>query len=131
MPLKDRAARRAYHNAYIERRLQEPEYKKKHLARAGHARKSNKARFAAVVAEFRRHGCRLCPEAEHCCLVAHHLDPKTKDFDIGGSDRHRVSIDRLRRELAKCVCLCHNCHAKVHAGSVTLPDWALVDPETL
>ena len=30
------------------------------------------------------------------------------------------SPDRVRKELAKCVCLCMNCHAKVHAGRVSI-----------
>jgi hypothetical protein len=34
--------------------------------------------------------------------------------------RHYV-VSTLKRELKKCVCLCHNCHSKVHAKLIELP----------
>ena len=51
----------------------------------------------------------------------HHLDPDTKEFEIGNAYAHCTSPKRLRAELAKCVCVCHNCHAKIHANLVQLP----------
>ena len=47
-------------------------------------------------------------------LVFHHIDPADKGFALGG--RHSLSWPRLRRELDKCVLLCMNCHAEIHAS---------------
>ena len=49
-------------------------------------------------------------------LVFHHVDPTTKEFLISGN--HCYSWDRIRKELDKCVLLCHNCHTEVHAGDL-------------
>lgn len=41
----------------------------------------------------------------------HHLDPKTKDFNVSGVS---VSWERMTEEVDKCILLCQNCHAEVH-----------------
>jgi transposase-like protein len=53
-------------------------------------------------------------------LEFHHLDPSTKRFGIAGAGCTR-SIDSSRREAAKCVLLCANCHAEVEVGMRKLP----------
>ncbi len=60
--------------------------------------------------------CRCCGY-DRCvsALAFHHLDPRTKRFQIGGRGLAR-SLDALREEAAKCVLLCANCHAEVEAG---------------
>jgi len=65
-------------------------------------------------------GCIACGEKEPCCLHFHHLDPSTKEvgfariFSVG-------SRNLFEKEMAKgVVVLCANCHAKVHAGIITL-----------
>lgn len=57
--------------------------------------------------------CEICGYDK--CLVAleaHHVDPSTKDFSISDV----ASLDRIERELEKCVLLCANCHREVHDG---------------
>ncbi len=56
-----------------------------------------------------------CPGA----LEFHHLDPSTKRFGIASAGCTR-SLEAARREAAKCVLLCANCHAEVEAGVRTL-----------
>ena len=48
-------------------------------------------------------------------LTFHHVDPEEKDFTVSGMS---VSWHRIQQELKKCVLLCANCHAEVHAGVV-------------
>jgi hypothetical protein len=55
---------------------------------------------------------------ENCCLCAHHLH--NKEFGISAYVRLKISSERLANELKKCVCLCHNCHAKIHSDLVKL-----------
>ncbi len=52
-----------------------------------------------------------CPAA----LEFHHLDPSMKRFGIASAGCTR-SLESSRREAAKCVLLCANCHAEVEAG---------------
>lgn len=47
-------------------------------------------------------------------LCFHHRDPSTKRFTLAGS--HLRSRALVEAELKKCVLLCENCHAEVHAG---------------
>jgi len=44
-------------------------------------------------------------------LEFHHLDPATKEFSLGG---FLGSLERARREAAKCVLVCANCHRARH-----------------
>jgi len=53
-------------------------------------------------------------------LHFHHVDPRSKQFSIGGRGLGR-SIASLRAEAAKCVLLCANCHAEVESGYTDLP----------
>jgi hypothetical protein len=83
------------------------------------------------VAEWRRRAKRqLVEEAGGCCRVCgydscmaalefHHLDPGEKRFALSLRGVTK-SIAELRREAAKCVLLCANCHAEVEVGFTTI-----------
>ena len=77
----------------------------------------NRDEFHEVISHFRRGGCRIrgCGETEPTCLTAHHLNPKTKLFNVG-RNRNKFSREMVEAELAKCVPVCLNCHAKINAG---------------
>jgi transposase-like protein len=53
-------------------------------------------------------------------LQFHHLDPGQKRLALSGQGV-TYSLETLRKEAAKCVLLCANCHVEVEAGSVSLP----------
>jgi hypothetical protein len=46
-------------------------------------------------------------------LEFHHVDPKEKEFHLGA--RRGLNINLLREELNKCIIVCRNCHAELHA----------------
>lgn len=60
--------------------------------------------------------CVSCGEKETCCLEFHHLDPSKKDFNIGMSLFH--SDKKFQEEIEKCICVCANCHKKIHANII-------------
>jgi AcrR family transcriptional regulator len=64
--------------------------------------------------------CLLCGYAHFAgALQFHHLDPNAKRFSLAaGGLAH--SLDTARREAAKCVLLCANCHAEVEGGVATI-----------
>lgn len=76
------------------------------------------ARKKPLLAEAKAKGCKLCGEREAACLDMHHV--RDKEFTIGLSVHTTISAAKFKAELDKCVCLCANCHRKVHAGLVEL-----------
>jgi transposase len=65
--------------------------------------------------------CILCGYSR--CVRAlefHHLDPETKQFELGYRGCTR-SLASPRAEASKCVLLCSNCHAEVEAGISAVP----------
>lgn len=90
-----------------------------------------KCRREGVIRWRRRAKLRLVEEAGGRCVLCgydefagalqfHHLDPSKKEFGLAMRGLTR-SIEELRKEAAKCVLLCANCHAKVEWGDVSLP----------
>jgi 5-methylcytosine-specific restriction endonuclease McrA len=65
--------------------------------------------------------CVLCGY-DRCAsaLEFHHLDPVEKRLGISAGGLS-LSLDVLRREVAKCVLLCSNCHAEVESGVSVIP----------
>ncbi len=57
--------------------------------------------------------CFICGYNEsHRALEFHHMNPSEKDVKA----KYLLSWrrERMKKELAKCRCLCSNCHAEVH-----------------
>lgn len=71
--------------------------------------------------EYKGGGCMICGYNKSvAALHFHHLDPKEKDFHLGSNGNTR-KWETVKIELDKCVCLCANCHAEVHAGITSVP----------
>lgn len=62
-------------------------------------------------------GYRTCDAA----LALHHLDHKEKEFSFHGIRANPIGWSKIVKELRKCVLVCHNCHAEVHAGVRSVP----------
>ena len=62
--------------------------------------------------------CQCCGESFAACLEFHHVDPNSKEDEL--ANMARQSWKRFAKELDKCVCVCANCHRKIHAGALTL-----------
>jgi hypothetical protein len=65
----------------------------------------------------RQKKCLCCDETEIVCLDFHHIGKK--DIDISDMLRNGYSKKNIEKELAKCICVCSNCHRKIHAGIIT------------
>lgn len=61
-------------------------------------------------------GYNKCEDALHF----HHRNPQTKSFGLSQAGLTR-SWSRVKKELEKCVLICANCHAEIHAGNTQLP----------
>lgn len=70
--------------------------------------------------QYKGGSCSVCGYNKcYYSMIFHHLDPNSKDFDLGGN--HCRKWETIKAELDKCVLLCHNCHGEVHAGITVLP----------
>lgn len=66
-------------------------------------------------------GCAACGFNEHpSALVFHHLDPATKSGEVADMASDQASMKRMKAEIRKCIVLCSNCHAMVHAGVIDI-----------
>lgn len=62
--------------------------------------------------------CIICGEAEKACIDFHHL--RDKEMNVSQMIKYG-SLKKVKEEIEKCVCLCANCHRKLHAGLIDLP----------
>lgn len=63
--------------------------------------------------------CAKCHCANTYVLTFHHIDPKTKSFEISTARR---KLSAIVAEIKKCVCLCYNCHHTYHYFYGMQPD---------
>lgn len=62
--------------------------------------------------EYKGGKCEKCGyDKSTRALQFHHLDPIEKDFTIS---RKSYSIERLKKEVDKCILVCANCHLEIH-----------------
>ena len=66
--------------------------------------------------------CIACGESDPVLIDSHHLDHTEKEHGISKLVYNNSSLDKIKAEIDKCVCLCSNCHRKVHAGTLHLRD---------
>lgn len=59
-------------------------------------------------------GCASCGENSHYCVLDFHHVVDDKHLTIG--QRAEINIQKIIKEILKCICLCSNCHRKVHAN---------------
>lgn len=71
-----------------------------------------------LLVDYKGGKCQVC-EYDKCMpnLIFHHTDPTKKDFAISCAGK---GIDKLKKEVDKCVLLCCRCHGEVHAGMISL-----------
>lgn len=69
--------------------------------------------------EYKGSACQRCGY-DRCegALVFHHTEPGAKDFGVSEKGYTR-SWEKVRAELDKCLLLCSNCHAEVHARQLS------------
>lgn len=75
--------------------------------------------------------CEVCGYDK--CLNAlefHHLNPTQKDFTISNSNIYK-NLDKLKKELDKCILVCANCHREIHAGVRSCPTDIIADNEAV
>jgi hypothetical protein len=64
--------------------------------------------------------CSTCGERDVACLLFHHLDGQAKSANIALAVTNGWSKERILGEIAKCLVLCSNCHARLHFPRTTV-----------
>ena len=63
--------------------------------------------------------CTKCGYSRNiAALTWHHVDPRSKRFQLDMRNLSNRNEYQIRVELTKCVLLCANCHAEVHSPSL-------------
>lgn len=101
-----------YIDVFDKEKLSDDEVKKRKSKQVIYWRK--KAKLNLV--EYKGGKCEKC--GYNKCVDAlefHHLDPNEKDFSVGGKS---WSLERLKKEVDKCILICANCHRELHSNTL-------------
>ena len=74
-----------------------------------------RAEYRAKIAKLQndlKTPCIRCGEDDTTCIDYHHIDPSTKKYAVANCRTEKSMLV----EIKKCVCICSNCHRKLHAG---------------
>lgn len=112
MPLKERYQsekwkeyQRTYHRKWHQR------HREKRLARM-YERKADIYQYVQNMKS--QLYCVDCGERHPATLQFHHLHSEDKVFNISDAARRGTSLDRIKKEMQKCIVLCANCHLIRH-----------------
>jgi hypothetical protein len=86
--------------------------------RSKYRRDVKRDKLYQIVLKEKIKGCSICGEKDVCCIDMHHVDSEEKDAAINDLIRLRVEPHVLILELNKCIPVCRNCHAKIHASDM-------------
>lgn len=59
---------------------------------------------------LKENGCSICEEKNPILMEFDHIDPSQKDMTVSRIVGQTLSLDRIKREIAKCRVLCVKCH---------------------
>lgn len=92
--------------------------KEKHRNVVNARKNLQRRQVANKLMEIKSCGCVFCSEDDPICMDFHHLDPKTKNFEVGYAASLGLKWESVEAEIRKCVVVCANCHRKVHKGKL-------------
>jgi len=105
MPFKNREKKNAYRRKWY---AENSKSEKEHVAR-------RRKEIKKWLNDYRSNlNCSKCNEDHPATLDFHHKNPKEKEFQVTHLAHYGYSIDRIKKEIAKCMVLCSNCHRKLH-----------------
>ena len=81
---------------------------------------NNRYKKFCLLLEELKTPCIICGESEPVCIDFHHVNPDEKELAV--SQMNGWPKDKILAEISKCVTICSNCHRKVHAGIIQIPE---------
>ncbi len=98
---------RERHRLYMQKWYQKNKQKHKRLVK--NQKEKMMDWFKKIKSSYK---CTRCTESHIACLDFHHKNEEEKEFSLGNF--MAKSKEKILLELAKCECLCANCHRKLH-----------------
>ena len=95
----------------------DPEYAARKRKEMKEWRKRRISECQEIINEWKSQGCCVCGESSRCCIDAHHKNQNEKEYAIGHFGNGSKSPPVIKKELAKCIAICANCHRKYHDGA--------------
>lgn len=88
-------------------------------------RREKRGQISAYIRDYKSaHGCAKCGYSKEThpfftprALEFHHPQ-NNKEFNIGNATKVGCSINRIKKEMEKCVVLCARCHIEIHNNEV-------------
>jgi hypothetical protein len=119
MAYKDKAYQLKQHREHQRwRYANDPVFRQEQKNRVHRNQKEQRKKLRSLI-NLKRTPCVICHEHEFCCISFHHYKGKKK-FHISTGVTMAVPIKTMLEELTKCICLCENCHRKIHAKILKL-----------
>ena len=103
--------RRAYNRDWYSKNKDKESLKIHQKETAKRIRKDRRDWFQDLKKTFK---CEKCGIQDHRVLDFHHTDPAKKDMEVSNMVRWRWSKKKILAEIAKCICVCANCHRIEH-----------------
>ena len=111
MPHKNKVEQQSYWQKYYQENKNKILQKNRKWAKGetvSDSRKRSRVKIQKFVAD-QKQPCIHCGWFEHPCGIDwHHVDPSTKSFELSRASQHGIA--KVTDEIARCVCLCKNCH---------------------
>lgn len=82
--------------------------------------KTYRAKKRRILVEEAGGKCKICGY-DKCIrnLHFHHVDPSEKEFGLS-TVGNNISLEKVKKEMKKCILVCSNCHGEIHAGLISL-----------
>jgi hypothetical protein len=102
-----------YKNSEEHKRRKNEWYEKNKSLTAQRAKESRQRKRIWFNTIMDEKSCERCGESDNACLDWHHVDPSQKEHEVSFLLCNR-SREAILEEIDKCICLCSNCHRKLH-----------------
>ena len=94
--------------------IRRKEYYQKNKVKENLRNKAKQKELQDFVKEYKENlGCAVCKEKRWYVLQFHHKDKEEKEAEISSLVRYG-NLNRLKKEMKKCIVLCSNCHIELH-----------------
>ena len=74
-------------------------------------RHKNKQKYDEIKSKAK---CEICSFSDWRALQYHHLDRDDKTLEVSNMINRGFAIEKIKKEMAKCQCICANCHQIHH-----------------
>lgn len=82
-----------------------------------------RARFKQRIVDEFGGKCSICSYNKcAAALELHHLDPTLKDPSFSKFRSSPSAIEKVAKELTKCILVCANCHREIHYNNLEVPN---------